>query len=96
MDEVNMKEESINFEYKNIKTYNFGNDKSKLFVIESMNESDVLDFSIQNKQILLEILLQYGGILFRNFSLRSVAEFSKVSQFFIPKLINCSLVNIGK
>ena len=74
------------FTSNDTKTYFFKNGGSKIFVIESLNNNDIDDFCNKNREYFSKILLKFGGILFRNFSIRSISEFNKLAHFFLAEL----------
>lgn len=67
----------------------YGN--GKIYYFESSDFEKPLPFFIEkNKKEIEEILLKYGGILFRGYKINSLAEFNEIASSFIPHLIDYS------
>lgn len=61
---------------------------SKLAYYRAEKNEDILEYIKTNKKHITQSIHQYGGILLRNFSLRSVSEFNKVANAISPNLVD--------
>ncbi len=60
---------------------------NKILIIKPKQDSNLFSFTKNNKSTLEYLILQYGGILLRDFDVHSVSEFSKFSQIFCDDLL---------
>lgn len=63
------------------------NGLSKLPVYVSVDNGDIIKYIEQNRSEIDKQILQFGGLLLRDFSLRSVSEFNKVANILSPQLL---------
>jgi len=70
------------------RSYIFGtNNVGGLLVFEPVSSIDALTWGSNHKIFIEEALLKYGGVLLRNFQLRSISEFNQFAQMFRPNLL---------
>ena len=72
-----------------IKDYFIKPDIRGLLVFECMEKTiDPFDWIHSNKALIEEKILNYGGILLRNFNIQSVSEFNRFIQILYPNLLD--------
>ncbi len=49
---------------------------------------DIIQYAQENRQLIESVLHQYGGILLRNFNIRSLSEFSQLTETMSPNLLD--------
>lgn len=62
---------------------------SRILICELKNKDlDVFEWAFQNKQMIEEEILKYGGILLRGFDIFSISEFNRFVQVLSPNLLD--------
>lgn len=85
---MDLKQEKMNTSYK---TYFFEEEPKGPLVINGEKQDLKSIYSLpDNKAFIDNILLKYGGLLLRNFSIHSISEFSKFAQGLFPNLLEYS------
>jgi len=59
-----------------------------LLVISPQTSFNIFEWIKENKSLLEDYLIKFGGILLRNFGIYSVSEFNKVVQILCPNLLD--------
>ncbi|MDF1756989.1 MAG: TauD/TfdA family dioxygenase [Legionellaceae bacterium] len=72
----------------NLSFINSESSKGKLAVCESTSNPDIINFMEENKEDVSDIVTQYGGILLRDFNIRSVSEFNRLAGVVSPNLLD--------
>ena len=82
---MNFQQEEMNIPYE---TYFFEGEPKGPLVINGEKQDLKYIYSLPaNRTFIDDSLLKYGGILFRNFSIHSISEFSKFAQALFPNLL---------
>ena len=72
-----------------IKSYFLNPEKNGPLVLEAQGRTfNPFEWTKDNKSLLENNLLKYGGILLRNFNINSVSEFNRMVQIFSPDLLD--------
>lgn len=75
------------FSDSDVSMYSYPTDKG-IFLIEAKKTINPIIWAHDNKHLLEQTLLEYGGILLREFDIQSVSEFNKFSQVVCPNLLD--------
>ena len=59
-----------------------------LLLVEPRVSVDTFGWAKENRDIIEDCLLKYGGVLLRNFGIYSVSEFNKIVQIICPNLLD--------
>lgn len=59
-----------------------------LLLVQPRVSVDTFEWAKENKDIIEDCLLKYGGLLLRNFGIYSVSEFNKIVQIICPNLLD--------
>ncbi len=71
-----------------IKRWFLGPDEKGPLVLETQKKDlNPFEWVKENKALLEDMLLKYGGLLLRNFNIHSVSEFNRIVQSFSPQLL---------
>jgi alpha-ketoglutarate-dependent taurine dioxygenase len=69
--------------------YEFANSRDEtLLIIKPKRNLNIFAWLEENKKLLEEYLIKFGGILLRGFDVYSVSEFNKIVQIFCPNLLD--------
>lgn len=72
-----------------IKSYFLNLDESGPLVVEArVRDFNPFEWTNENRSLLENELLKYGGILLRNFNINSVSEFNRMIQILSPELLD--------
>lgn len=63
-------------------------DTQTLLMVEPEVSLNIFEWVKENKSLLKEYIMKYGGVLLRNFGIYSVSEFNKVVQIICPNLLD--------
>ncbi|MDA9272097.1 TauD/TfdA family dioxygenase [bacterium] len=64
------------------------NGSGKIACYTAEKGSDIFNYVKDNKDFIQKTIHQYGGIILRNFGIRAVSEFSKLSEIISPNLLD--------
>jgi len=77
----------LNFDSK-VKCEFISPETEGLLLVESQVSVDPFVWVKENKSIIEDCLLKYGGVLLRNFGIYSVSEFNSIAQVICPNLLD--------